>query len=318
MTNTPLKSNNIVDLGLELLKQEVVTPRVFWRVAEAEFTRTTDDTVTIRVPAYATASKRTMRSGTAINAADFAERGVDVTINTHLYHRTDISSEELTLDITDFGAQILQPQVEAVARGLEDECVNVMTGASYQNAVNWDYSDPIASVTAARGWLNRAHVPANGRVLMVGPSIEESLLGDERLLDASASGSTGALRDATIGRLRGFDVVANPNLPDDVAVAFHTSAFALVTRAPARPAGVAFGATAASDGFAMRWLRDYDNSMVADRSLVDLFCGTAAVTDLGHWDDTTNRFVPAVDPEGVGESSLLVRAVLLGTDVEES
>jgi hypothetical protein len=319
MTTTPLKAENIVDLGIELLKQEVVTPAAFWKVAEGEFTRTTNDTVTIRIPAYATASTRVMRSGTAINAQNFEERGVDVKIDTHIYHRTDMSSEELTLDITDFGEQILQPQAEAVARGLEAKAVSTLTGATYQNAVNWNYTNPLESVTKARGWLNRAHVPKSGRTLMVGPDIEENLLAADILLDASKNGgSSAALREATIGQLRGFTVVVNENLPDATAVAFHKSAFALVTRAPAKPAGVAFGATAASDGLAMRWLRDYDNGLVSDRSLVDLFCGTAVVTDRGAWDAGTNRFVPSVDVDAVGQSDMFVRAVLLGTDVEPS
>lgn len=317
MTNTPLKSNNIVELGIELLKQKVVTPAVFWKVAESEFTRTTDDTITIRVPAYTTASKRTMRSGTSITAKSFEERGVDVKIDTHLYHRTDMSSEELTLDITDFGSQILKPQVEAVTRALDAECVNALTGATYQNNVNWDYDNPLVSVTKARGWLNRAHIPEDGRTLLVGPGIEENLLAADILLDASKNGgSSAALREATIGRLRGMNVVVNPNLPDDVAIALHRSAFALVTRAPAKPAGAPFGASASSDGFALRWLQVFEDGMLNDQSLVDLFCGTAAVTDRGHWDETTNRFVPAEDVDGTGESDMLVRAVMLGTDVE--
>ena len=311
MTNTPLKSNNIVELGIELLKQKVVTPAVFWKVAESEFTRTTDDTITIRVPAYTTASKRTMRSGASITAKSFEERGVDVKIDTHLYHRTDMSSEELTLDITDFGSQILKPQVEAVTRALDAECVDTLTSATYQNTVTWDYDDPENSVLEARGWLNRAHVPEDGRTLLVGPGIEESLLRSKILMDASASGSSAALRDATIGRIRGMNVVTNANLPDDVAIAFHRSAFALVTRAPAKPAGAPFGASASSDGFALRWLQVFEDGMLNDQSLVDLFCGTAVVTDHGSWDSNTNRFVPAEEVDGDGMSDMLVRAVML-------
>ncbi|MFB9661592.1 P22 phage major capsid protein family protein [Glycomyces mayteni] len=319
MTTTPLKAENIVDLGIELLKQEVVTPSVFWTVGESEFTKAKNDTVTIKIPAYTSASKRVMRSGTAITAKNFEERKVDVKIDTHLFHRTDMTSEELTLDITDFGEQILKPQVEAVTRGLDDECVDTITGATYTNNVNWNYSNPLQSVLRARGWLNRAHVPKSGRTLLVGPGIEENLLESEILLDASMNGgSSAALREATIGRVRGFNVVVNENLPDDVAVALHDTAFALVTRAPKIPAGAPMGATTSDSGYALRWLQVFEDEMVSDQSLVDLFCGTAVVTDRGHWDGAKNRFVPAEDVDAVGESDMFVRAVMLGTGVEES
>ena len=314
MAVNPLKPEKIADLGINLLKLEVVTPQLFWKVADGNFVKTANDTLTIRVPSYGVANERTMRSGTSISMSDLYERGVDVTIDTHIYHATSLTSESLTLDITDFGSEVLRPQAEAVARGLEGLAVDTITGADYADShrLEWNFANPQASVLRARRVLNGSHVPQEGRYLVVGAGIEENLLSSELLTRADQSGSTSALRSATIGDLRGFTVVTNPNLPDNVAVAMHRSAFALVTRAPARPRGASFGATAASDGFALRWLCDYDNGLLADRSLVDIFAGSAVVTDNGTWAD--GRFTPAVEPDSGDNEDMFVRAVLLTGD----
>jgi hypothetical protein len=309
-----LTSNQIIDTTVNLLVQEVVAAGLFWKVPETAFSGSTNDTVTIRVPAYANASTRVMRSGTAITPTDLHERGVDVVMDTHLYHATALTSESLTLDIENFGRQILRPQASAVGRGLESMAVTAMTGATYpvSHQIEWDPANPIASVAQARQVLNQSATPHDNRFLAVGAQVETDLLMSPNLLRLDQSGSASALRSATIGTLMGFTVVSVPGLPADAAVAFHRSAFAMVTRAPVIPAGVAFGASASADGFALRWLRDYDNGLISDRSLVDVFAGVATITDNGTIDGE-GRFIPAVVPDGGGASNLFVRAVYLST-----
>lgn len=82
--------------------------------------------------------------------------------------------------------------------------------------------------------LNKAHVPAGNRVLVCNAEFEAMLLSaSAKLTSANTSGSPAGLREATIGRLLGFDIVMSENLPDTVkpmAVAFYRPSVAFVSQ----------------------------------------------------------------------------------------
>jgi hypothetical protein len=48
-------------------------------------------------------------------------------------------------------------------------------------------------------------------------------------------------------------------------------------RAPIVPSGVSFGASESSNGYSLRYIRDYDASVLKDRSIVSTFAGVAAM-----------------------------------------
>jgi hypothetical protein len=57
----------------------------------------------------------------------------------------------------------------------------------------------------------------------------------------------------------------NRRLADESAVAYHTSAFPLVTRALEVPTGATFGQPVTYNGFALRLIRDYELGFQQDR-----------------------------------------------------
>ena len=92
--------------------------------------------------------------------------------------------------------------------------------------------DVIAEI---RTTLNKAKVPLADRVLVVNPDFEPFLTGyDSKLTAADTSGDTSGLREASIGRLSGFQVVVSAHLPAPdgkaQAVGFHRSALAYVSQ----------------------------------------------------------------------------------------
>src|SRR5687768_4879463 len=99
MANAFLKVGQIAAQAIGLLAREVKLPGLFWTdaVGGNDFKGALNDTVSIRVPSYASARTRTMRSGTALVADDLAETKVDITLDTHLYQLLNIQDEELTL-----------------------------------------------------------------------------------------------------------------------------------------------------------------------------------------------------------------------------
>jgi hypothetical protein len=316
MANSFLKPTVIANASVGLLRREVVTPTLFWRNGLDNFQGGVNDTITLRLPAYGVAKTRTLRTAGPLVMSDLHERSVDVKLTTDVYHGVNVTDEELTLDITSFGQQILLPQAQAVARGVEDLAVTAMTGATYHNTVTMDPANPRAALLAAKLQLDLANVPLTGRSIAMGSSVSNALLSDNTLTQVNTSGSSEVLREATIGRLYGFNLIEVPALPADVAIAFHQTAFAMATRSPVVPDGAAFGASANSDGFAMRWIRDYDALTVKDRSIVSTYVGFAVVTDQGAYDGS-GRFVPAESPDldGTPGDAMFIRASKITLDV---
>lgn len=306
-----LKAEKVVATSLGLLEREVVLPRLVWRdAAIADVKGAKGDTITVRLPAYAVPNKRTLRSGTARSKSTLHERAVDVKLTTGVYLDVPISDEELTLDIEDFGAQVLNPVVAGIGRGLEQEIADVINNAAYDRTVSLDLANLKEGFAEARELLNKANVPVTGRTLLIGSEVDSALIQLENLVRFDQSGTTETLREATIGRVYGFNVVTSNLIDPDAAYAFHSTAYAMTSRAPIVPAGAPWGATQSFGGFAVRTVRVFDPDEVEDRFVADSWIGCNIVTDNGTIDGQ-GRFVPAEEPDEDGASDLFVRAVKL-------
>ena len=290
MANTFLKPTVINRMALKLLQREVVLPRLVWNFADAEFRGAYGDTVTLRLPAVLAAREYGFRNNRSseIVIDDLTETSVPVVLDTDLYSAVALTDEQLTLDIVDFSEQVLNPQVSAIARGLEDLIVETMQSATYGTSLNIaDSADGMwGTLLDARKALNDANGPREGRVVVVGSEIEREILSDDKFnrVDSVGDGAVSAVREATINRLAGFTIVGSNAIDAETAIAFHPTAFAFVTVAPVVPDGANFGSRMAESGLAMRWLRDYDAPHLQDRSVVSSFAGCSSVED----DGTTN------------------------------
>lgn len=90
-------------------------------------------------------------------------------------------------------------------------------GANDLGAVTADISDNSGYgnvLVALWKTLTINDVPADGRWCIVGPAYYAALLQDNRFIDASASGSTDALRNGFVGRAAGFDIFVSNQTPD--------------------------------------------------------------------------------------------------------
>lgn len=285
MANEFLLPEQIVNLGLGMLRRQLILPRLVTQLGIADFVGSKDDTVTIRIPAILEAREYEFRTrNSAIVFDDVDELSIPVQLNKHCYSATKLTDEDLTLSIRDFGAQVLDPQIRAVAEKLESYIADAMDGGTYGTELDMTEGDADFDAKkvaiAARKALNVANVPPDGRVLVLGANIEAEFLALDHLTKVNEAGSPDALRNAFIGRLMGFDVVGNANSIDaDTAYAFHPSAFAFANVAPVVPDGVVAGAGADYQGLAMRWIRDYDPTYLSDRSVVSSYAGAASIND---------------------------------------
>ncbi len=282
-----LTAQRVVNAALGLLVRESALPRTVWRDPVGDFAGAKDDTISVRLPAYAPARTRVLRSGTTRTKDTLNERKVDLTLDVDVYKDVGVTDEQMGLDIVDFGAQVLNPIAQGMVQEITSQVAAEMSDATYARSIAFTYATDNAwedIILAAREYLNKAHVPMGDRYIAVGASIETALLSTDLFVKANESGDGGtALSDATIGRKGGFTIVTAPELDPDEAVAYHKTAFALSMKTPPLPVGV-WGQTISRDGFSMRVVRGFDLDTVEHRTIFDAWLGTAAVTDEGYFD----------------------------------
>lgn len=290
-----LKPNKIASTALGILRRERVLAGLVWRDAAGDFAGAEGDTISIRVPGYTKARKRALRSGATRIRDGLVEQKVDVSLDTDIYKDIPISDEELTLDIANFGEQVLNPLMEGVVDTIEDEIVDTMESGSYAQSVAYSYASDDAwddLIVPARELLNNARVPVGGRVLAVGSGVESEMLRTDLFKKADESGTTQAVAEATLGRKGGFTIVSVPSLDPDEAYAFHRTAYVLNNRAPVVPAGAPYGTTQSHDGHAIRIVRVLDSNEIRDILALDSWIGTNLVRDAGYF-GSDGKFVPA-------------------------
>jgi hypothetical protein len=304
VANEFIKADQIVMAAQLLLQREIVLPRLVFTQPGNAFVGALDDTITLKVPAVLSSRTRTMRSNTALTFDELAETKVAVKLDTHVYQGLNIRDEELTLDIIDFSTQVLKPQMHAVAEGLEDVIVAALEAADPE-ATDIDVGDsdePYDVAVEAAKELNDQNVPRAGRVLLLGSRLEAEFLKSDKLSKVNESGTSDALRDATITRVAGFTVIGSNAVGPNDGYAFDRYAIALGAVAPSLPDGATMKARVVEEGIGMRFLRDYNPSNSTgpvDRSLVDIFAGSSSV-ETGEEGSETNKRLVKLNWTGTG------------------
>jgi hypothetical protein len=272
-------TERISSLAVELLARSIVLPGTVSRVPGTDY-RGTGGTITLRVPQRRTALEQA-NPGDAITIGAIDETPVTFDLS-HWYDAVRVSDEDLTLSIEDFGRQVLQPMIAAIAEAGEDRLAAAMNAASASATIEFGLSpDPSADenvILAMREELTANDVPAGGRFLAVAPDIASRLLKIEKFSRVDASGAPTALREATLGRLYGLTVVESNALDAGSALAYHRSGFAFATLAPALPQGAASASASIAQGIALRVVYDYSVSILSDAVAVSTF-GAGSLVD---------------------------------------
>jgi hypothetical protein len=270
-------------LMIGALVQDLVLPRLVNRSAEADFGGGSGTVVNVRTPPTVTGGgartyTQTLRdAATPIVLDRINEATIPVTIGPMLYKGAPITDEDFTFELTDFTTQVVDPLAQPVGIGAEAVLATEINSfvASTTITPAADGSDLHDAILEARMTLNKRNVPQTGRILVVSPEIDMLLLQDpqNRLVRYSDSGSSEALRNATIGRLYGMEVVTSNELTALSLVIMTKDAFTFVMRAPSVPSGCPFGASISYQGLALRFIRDYDSAFMQDRAIVSTFAG---------------------------------------------
>lgn len=287
-----------------LTRDRLSLVRTLSRSFESNFGGGKGATIDVRVPALLMARRRDLHSTDPVVLDSIVQGDTfPLSLSTHVYSAVRLDDADLTLDITNFGTQVLAPQATAVAEDVERVALAVMQGVALNTTIRYSATEPVKTFTAARKALRDLGLPADGLYAAVGTGVYANLLDAGLITEADKSGSDAALRNANVGRVRGFNVVESNALAEGEIIFYNSASFHVAVVAPIVPAGVAFGAAQASNGFAMRWIRDYDSNTLADRSVVSTFVGAG--------------IVPVYVNDGAGNIVQVTPAIrLLTTDAE--
>lgn len=291
--NAVVKPQKLAQVAAEIIEQSVVVAGLFRSEGFEQFQGAENDTVYIRVPgilpARDIANFRTERTA-SIDFDAYTERRISLTLSGLTYSATKLQDEQKDWDNIRW-AEVITTQAEAVARSLEVKAVTALTGAPYLATIGGNVSGRAgassisnlrASLSELRRVANAFRMPREGRVLVCGTGVEAALLRASDLVLASSVGDSiaeSALREATIGRVMGFNVVVSEELASDKGYLIVPSAFVQATAAPSVPQS-ATGGSASARGFAARWILDYDPTVLAERSVVNNYNGRRYVTDV--------------------------------------
>lgn len=137
------------------------------------------------------------------------------------FYVDDIDARQAAGDIigvaTERAAYKLRDVADAYLAGLiEAGADDIEYGATLSSSSNvWD------ALLDRKVALDVANVPTEGRFAVVTPALHALLLNESKFLDASASGSTDALRNGFVGRAAGFDIRVSNNQSADTISAGH-------------------------------------------------------------------------------------------------
>lgn len=233
--------------------------------------------IAVKIPTTLIARERAIDDVTSSIVLDsIAEDSRTVTLSkVHDYSAVGLSEADLTLNLKDFGKQVLKPQAEAIVDALEHKVAAALKAVPLTTdlGIEFDPANPVPYFTRIRKRLRDNGVAQAGIQVAVGTEVYAAMLDAKAITDASESASTAALREGQVGKVRGFTIVESTRLDENEVLAFHKDAVTLVTRAPVIPQGATFGSTIAEQGFSLRYLRDYDASKTQDRSIVSTFSG---------------------------------------------
>lgn len=285
MANTILTPDIIANQALATLSETLVMRPLIYTDLSSEFASAKiGDTVNVRKPAVFEA--KTFDRANGIEVQDINEGSIPVKLDQFKDVSFSVTAEDLALNIEDFDTQILTPAMQAVALGIDTAILDLRKDITQTvgTAEGFEYSKPEALIDAGR-ILDQNLLPVEDRKAVVGPAFKASWLNTPILKQANESGSTEALRRASLGRdLFGFETFMSNNIKSpsstpaagepttETGLAFHQSAFAFASAPLDVPPG-AVGQTVSYNGLSLRVVMQYDISRKATTVSVDTLFG---------------------------------------------
>lgn len=213
MANTFLTTQQIAREALLRLRANQVMARLVHTDFSAEF-GSFGDTIRVRKPATFAAEEF---SGST-TPQNIEEGYVNVALDKIADVSVEVTAKEMTLNIEDFGFQVIDGAMQAIAQKIDTDLHGLYVDVPYSSPVSGTAT--LGDIAKVRKVLQDNKAPQAQRRLVVGTETEADLLGLEALTSINRAGTGSALREAELGRVMGFDIFASQNVRDHTAGAY--------------------------------------------------------------------------------------------------
>ncbi len=200
MPNSLITMQDIARRALPALEENLLMPMLMHRDYSDDF-KSHGDTIQIRKPIVYEAQDFTNET----QDQDIVESSVTVTLDTLSTVDVSISAIEGATSIDDVDRLFIQPAARALAKKVNDNGLQLYKQVPTFVGTAGTTPGSISAISGARKALNKQLAPVGGRVAIWDPEAEESLGNLDAIMNAEKSGSNLALRDGSMGHVKGFD-----------------------------------------------------------------------------------------------------------------
>lgn len=212
MGNTILTPDIIAKEALMQLESNLVMAGLVHRDYSKEFVNV-GDTITIKKPAKFVAKNFLGKT----EEQELSEGKTTVKMDRYRDITVPITSKEMTLDISDFSEQVVKPAMTAIAEAVDGDilAVGIQNAANKVSISGTPVIKDLANVGKA---LDKKKAPRDSlRNLVLGVDALYKYNTLTEFTDLSQSGSSEALRDATIGKAYTMNTYMSQNVPSSSA-----------------------------------------------------------------------------------------------------
>ena len=212
MQNTFLTPEVVANEALMCLTGNLVMADLVHRDYADEFV-SVGDTISIRKPAKFVAKNFTG----VTEPQDITEGSVSVKLDRFRDVTVAVTSKQMSLDIADFSAQVVQPAMQAIAQAIDQDLLALaVEKAGFRKDGTQDAKD-LADIAALAKQLDIAKAPVQNRSLVLHPEHKYRYALTENLSNVSYAGDNETLRDALLGKVYTLDTYMDQNAPDSLA-----------------------------------------------------------------------------------------------------
>lgn len=153
------------------------------------------------------------RLGQAAQIEAITETFVPLTLSYQRGVDTQVSSQQLTLDIDDYRRRVLEPQIVRLSNLIDQDCCGLAQGLDQSVGVPGIVPTTLATFLAAKTRLDNRAAPMDGdRCLFLNPAMEASMVDNLKGLFQSSTQIKEQYEEAQMGRTIGFDWYMDQNM----------------------------------------------------------------------------------------------------------
>jgi hypothetical protein len=224
MANTKLTADVVAREALDILKNKLQLGNKVYRAFEPEWRDTVNgykkgQTVRVRKPA-----RFITNSGADITSAiqDFTETSVDLTVDQRHNVAWNFTSQELTLDISEYRERVLEPAIHPLREKIDTYLASLHTQMNYAVGTTGTTPSKFDDLLAIQEKFDNISAPEEDRCVFFSPAARRSLVnGLKGVFQPVMVGDW--LKKAAIGSLAGMDMFTStfintfdPGTNDDI------------------------------------------------------------------------------------------------------